>query len=103
MLNTHGKGYIKNVKFGLTEKGNWYMRFYLVDESGEEWLCKTLNREYEDLQAGCFVAILDGTWRKWKVDDKVYSYLEVSDMSEIKGKDFNRQKKALELANEILP
>ena len=103
MLNSTGQGYMTSVEQGITEDGNWYLRFFLVDESGREWLCKTLNEDEhkdKDFKAGNHVSILAGTWRKW--EDTNISYLEVTEMNKSEGKDYQRQKTALDVANKVL-
>jgi len=102
MIYGQAEGYIIGVEPGITEDGNWYLRFYLVDETGAEWLCKTLNEEHKDFKAGNHVSIIAGTWRKWEANGKIYSYLEVEKMNKSEGKDYQRQKTALDVANKVL-
>jgi len=103
MLNSTGQGYMASVEQGITKDGNWYLRFFLVDESGREWLCKTLNEdEHKGFKAGNHVSILAGTWRKWEANGKTYPYLEVMEMNRSEGKDYQRQKTALDIVNKVL-
>jgi len=100
MLNSTGEGYVKKINVGFTDSGDWYMRFFLVDETGAKWLCKTLNKErHEQLKAGNYVSILGGTWRVWK---NGVPYLEVDKMNKSETKNYQRQKIALDIANKIL-
>jgi hypothetical protein len=102
MLNSTGQGYMTNVEQGITEDGNWYLRFYLVDGSGNEWLCKTLNEEHKrlNLQSGNYVGILKSTWRTWK--DTGIPYIEVYDMMKGEDENYQRQLQALKNVNKAL-
>jgi hypothetical protein len=101
MLNVTGSGHMESVEFSVTPDGNWYMRFELVDESGNRWWCKTFVKEYDCFTSGSKVYITEATLRKTEKRGKTYSYLEVTGMHGVIDREHYRQKSALEAAHKV--
>jgi len=100
MLKSIGSGYIDDVNVSITNEGNWYMRFYLVDEAGGRWLCKALNKEkHQWFNVGDRIYITEAIWRKCEGKKGVYSYLEIEEMHWYIDESGRRQKEALRIAN----
>jgi hypothetical protein len=101
MLNVTGTGYSKKVMSGY-EDGNWFIGFFIKDESGEEFLCKSCLIQHKNLQSGSYVGIFEGVLRKFRkegIDPAVY--VDITKMQKIEDDFYNAQKQAIERAHKL--